>query len=203
MTSTSGAVNARPAPAAPVSVCGTGHTVAALYVSPDGTYQIRYGLAGPPYGQYEPAQAGHHPGGERTVTLSTDADEARMLVPAWQETARAIRWSCLPGLPPAVLGAYARALHAEAALRAFDYRIKCPAPFFYRQDYNRALITSALEALSHGDPAAIRHDPGGTWEVSETGTLTAIPAILPRRPGNASAAPEPRPRLRLVPDGEG
>jgi hypothetical protein len=202
MTSASAAVDARTAPATPVSACGTGHTVVALYVSPDGTYQVSYGLVGPPYGQYEPPQAGHHPGGGRAVTLSADADEARMLVPAWQETARAIR-SCLPGLPPAVLGAYARALHAEAALRAFDYRIKCPAPFFYRQDYNRVLITSAREALRHGDPAAIRQDPGGTWEVSATGILTAIPAILPRRPGSASAAPEPRPGLRLVPDGEG
>jgi hypothetical protein len=111
-----------------------------------------------------------------------------MLAPAWQETARAIR-PCLPGLLPAALAAYARALHAEAALRAFDYRIKCPAPFFYRQDYNRALVTSALEALSHGDPAAIRQDPGGTWEVSAAGILTAIPAVLPRKPDNASAAP--------------
>jgi hypothetical protein len=202
MISASGAVNARPAPAAPGSMCGTGHRVAALYVTPDGTYQIRYGLAGPPYGQYEPPQDGHHPGGGRTVTLSADADEARLLVPAWQETARAIR-PFLPGLPPAALGAYARALHAEAALRAFDYRIKCPAPFFYRQDYNRALITSALEALSHGDPAAIRHDPGGTWEVSAAGILTAIPAVLTCEPGNASAAPDPRPTLRLVPNGEG
>jgi hypothetical protein len=201
MTPASGAANARPAPAAPGSACGTGHTVAALYVSPDGTYQVRYGLAGPPYGQYEPPQAGHHPGGERTVPLSADADEARLLVPAWQETARAIR-PYLPGLPPAALGAYARALHAEATRRAFDYRIKCPAPFFYRHDYNRALITSALEALSHGDPAAIRHDPGGTWEVSATGILTAIPAVLPRKPGSASTAPEPRPWLRLVRDGQ-
>ena len=198
MTSVSGAVNARPAPAASGSACGMGHRVAALYVSPDGTYQVRYGLAGPPYGQYEP-QASHHLGGERTVTLSADADEARLLVPAWQETARAIR-PFLPGLPPAALGAYARALHAEAALRVFDYRIKCPAPFFYRQDYNQALITSALEALSHGDPAAIRQDHGGTWEVSATGILTAIPAVLPCKPG--SAATEPRPWLRLVRDGQ-
>lgn len=201
MTSASGAVNARPAPAALGSTCGTGHRVAALYVSPDGTYQVSYGLAGPPYGQYEPPQDGHHPGGGRTVTLSADADEARLLVPASQETARAIR-PFLPALPPAALAAYARALHAEAALRAFDYRIKCPAPFYYRDDYNRALITSALEALSHGDPAAIRQDPGGTWEVSATGILTVIPAVLPRKPGNASTAPEPRPGLRLVRDGQ-
>jgi hypothetical protein len=201
MTSASGAASARPAPAAPGSACGTGHRVAALYVSLDGTYQVRYGLAGPPYGQCKPPQDGHHPGGERTVTLSADADEARLLAPAWQETASAIRL-CLPSLPPAALGAYARALHAEAALRAFDYRINCPAPFYYRDDYNRALITSALEALSHGDPAAIRQDPDGTWEVSATGILTAIPAVLPRKPGNASTAPEPRPWLRLVRDGQ-
>lgn len=51
MTAASGAVNARPAPAAPDSACGTGHTVAALYVNPDdGTYQVRYGLTGPPTG---------------------------------------------------------------------------------------------------------------------------------------------------------
>lgn len=198
MALTSGAVNARPAPAAPVSACGTGHTIAALYVNPDdGTYQVRYGLTGPPYGQYEPPQAGHHPGGERVITLSADADEARMLAPTWQETARAIR-PYLPALPPAALEAYARALHAEATQRAWDFRIPWSAPFEHRHDYTRALITSAREALSHGDqPAAIHQDPNGTWQVSATGIITTIPAVLPRKQDNASV-PAPRPALRLV-----
>jgi hypothetical protein len=93
------------------------------------------------------------------TTLSADADEARLLVPTWQETARAIR-PFLPGLPPAGLEAYARALLAEATLRGRDFRLPCPAPFRYRQDYTRALVTIAREALSHGDqPAAVRQDP--------------------------------------------
>ena len=198
MTLTSGAVNARPAPAAPVSASGTGHTVAALYVNPDdGTYQVRYGLAGPPYGQYEPTQAGHHPGGERALTLSADADEARLLTPTWQETARAVR-PFLPGLPPAALEAYARALHAEATRRAWDFRIPWSAPFQHRHDYTRALITSATEALSHDDPpAAVHQDPGGTWEVSATGIIVTIPAVLPRKQDNASV-PARRPALHLV-----
>ncbi|HVT71274.1 MAG TPA: hypothetical protein VHF26_26245 [Trebonia sp.] len=197
----SGAVNARLASAAPVSACGTGHTVAALHVSPDGTYQVRYGLTGPTYGQYEP-QAGHHPGGERVMPLSADADEARMLAPTWQQTARAIR-PYLPGLPPAALEAYARALHAEARRHAFDYRLRgCSAPCLPRHDYYRALITSALEALSHGDPPApVRQAPGGAWEVSETDITISIPAVLPRKQGNPSTTPARRAALRLVQDG--
>jgi hypothetical protein len=54
-------VSGLPATAAREVTCGTGHRIAALYVSPDGTYEIRYGITGPPYGRYEP-QAGHHPG---------------------------------------------------------------------------------------------------------------------------------------------
>ena len=42
---------AQDTPAAATSqaaACGTGHTIAALYVNPDdGTYQVRYGLADP------------------------------------------------------------------------------------------------------------------------------------------------------------
>ncbi len=180
--------------------CGTCHRVAALYVSPDGTYEVRYGITGPPYGQYEP-QSGHHPGGERAIALSADADEARLLAPTWQETARAIR-PFLPGLPPAALQAYARALLAEATRRAFDYRLKCPAPFLYRQDYTQALITSAREALSHGDQAAaVCQGPGGTWEVSAIDIITSIPAVLLRKQDNGSTKPA-RPALRLVQDSQ-
>lgn len=129
MTLASGAESARPAPAAAASACGTGHTIAALYVNPDdGTYQVRYRLPGPPYGQqYEPP-TGHHPAGERVITLSADADDARLLDPTWQETARAVR-PFLPGLPAAGIEAYARALLTEARRHAFDYRLRgCCAP---------------------------------------------------------------------------
>lgn len=64
-------------------------------------------------------------------------------------------------LPPAALEAYARALLNEATQRAWNFKLKVPAPFQYRQDYTRALVTSAREALSHGDqPAAVHQDPG-------------------------------------------
>lgn len=137
------------------------------------------------------------------MALSADADEARLLAPTWQETARAIR-PFLPGLPPAGLEAYARALLAEATHRAWDFKLKVPAPFQYRQDYTRALITSAREALSHGDqPAAVHQDPGGTWQVSATGIITSIPAVLPRKQDNASTEPASRPALRLVKEAPG
>jgi hypothetical protein len=92
---------------------------------------------------------------------------------------------------------------AEARQRAWDWRLRCPAPFLYRQDYTRALVTSAREALSHGDQAAaVRQGPGGTWEVSDTGIITSIPAVLPRKQDNASAKPARRAALRLVQDGQ-
>lgn len=50
-----------------------------------------------------------------------------MLAPTWQETARAIR-PYLPGLPPAGLEAYARALLTEARRHAFDYRLRAALP---------------------------------------------------------------------------
>jgi hypothetical protein len=135
------------------------------------------------------------------MTLSADADEARLLAPTWQETARAIR-SYLPGLPPAALEAYARALHAEATHRAWDFRIPWTAPFQHHHDYTRALITSATEALSHGDPPApIRQDPSGTWQVSPAYIIVTIPAVLPLKPGNPGTK-DPRPALRLVQDGQ-
>jgi len=82
------------------------------------------------------------------------------------------------------------------------FKLKIPAPFQHRQDYSRALITSAREALRHGDrPAAVSQGPGGTWEVSQLGIITSIPAVLTREQDAASARPARRPALRLVQDG--
>ena len=123
--------------------------------------------------------------------------QARLHAPTWQEIAKAIR-PCLPGLPPPAVEAYARALLAEAG------EISCmtflPAPYTHRprEEFMRALLTGAYQALRRGEQvAAIRQAPGGTWEVTEV----RIPPACPREQDRPVAAPARRPPLRLVRDG--
>jgi hypothetical protein len=55
-----------------------------------------------------------------------------------------------------------------------------PVPFRFAEDFTRALITSACEALRHGDQvAAIHRSPDGTYEVSDI----RIPPIFPPQAG--------------------
>jgi hypothetical protein len=123
---------------------------------------------------------------------------ARLAAPTWQEVARAVR-SCLPGLPPPGREAYARALLAEAE------EISCmaflPAPYTHRprEEFQRALLAGACEALRRGEQvAAVREGLGGTWEAVEV----RLPPACPREQDRAGIAPARRPALRLVGDGQ-
>jgi hypothetical protein len=74
-----------------------------------------------------------------------------------------------------------------------------PAPYDRRprEEFQRALLTGACQALRRGEQvAALRQDPGGTWEAVDV----RIPPVCPREQ-DASAAPARRPALRLVGDG--
>jgi hypothetical protein len=123
--------------------------------------------------------------------------QARLNAPAWQEIAKAVR-PYLPCLPPPGREAYARALLAEAE------EISCmtflPAPYTHRprEEFQRALLTGACQALRRGEQvAAVRQVPGGTWEVTDV----RIPPVCPREQDRAATAPARRPALRLVGDG--
>jgi hypothetical protein len=121
--------------------------------------------------------------------------QARLNAPTWQEIAKAVR-PYLPGLPPPALEACARALLAEAgeiSRMAFP-----PAPYNHRprEEFQRALLTGAYQALRRGEQvAAVRQDPDGIWEVSDV----RIPPVYPREQDCAGTAR--RPALRLVGDG--
>jgi len=53
-----------------------------------------------------------------------------------------------------------------------------PVPFRFAEDFTRGLITSACEALRHGDQvAAINPPPDGTYQVSDV----RIPPVFPRK----------------------
>lgn len=155
-----------------------GDRVGALYVSPDGTFELGTVTAGPLYDV-----TGRQPGNQK-MTFAADRWEPRS-APTWQETSEAIR-PYLPGLPRPAREAYARALLADAEETAWSMTLSYPVPFRFAEDFTRALITSACEALRHGDPvAAIRQDPDGTYEVSDI----RIPPVFPRRqdsPGTRS-----------------
>ena len=122
--------------------------------------------------------------------------QARLHAPTWQEVARAIR-PCLPRLPRPAVEAYARALLAETgeiSQMAFP-----PAPYDRRprEEFQRALLTGACQALKRGEQvAAVRQGPGGTWEVSDV----RIPPVYPREPDCTGTAPARRPALRIVGD---
>lgn len=122
--------------------------------------------------------------------------QARLNAPTLQEIAKAVR-PYLPGLPPPGREAYARALLAEAE------EISCmtflPAPYTHwpREEFQRALLAGAYQALRRGEQvAAVRQGPGGTWEAVDV----RIPPVCPREPDRVGTAPARRPALRLVRD---
>lgn len=119
---------------------------------------------------------------------------ARLGAPAWQEVARAVR-PALPGLPAPAVEACARALLAETAeIAQMGFP---PAPYDRqpREEFQRALLAGACQALRQGEQvAAVRQGHDGTWEAVEV----RIPPLYPREP---STAPARRPALRLVADG--
>jgi hypothetical protein len=145
-----------------------GDRVGALYVNPDGTFEVSTVTTRPPYDT-----TGQQPG-NRKMTFAADRWEPRT-EPTWQETAEAIR-PYVPGLPPAAREAYARALLAQARERAWNMTLY-PVPFRFAEDFTRALITSASEALRHGDHvAAIHPGPDGAYEITDM----RIPPVFPR-----------------------
>lgn len=147
-----------------------GDRVGALYVNPDGTFEVSTVTTMPPYDT-----TGQQPG-NRKMTFAANRWEPRT-APTWQETAEAIR-PYLPGPPPAAREAYARALLTDAEDIAWSMTLSYPVPFRFAEDFTRALITSACEALRHGDQvAAIRQDHDGTYEVSGI----RIPPVFPRK----------------------
>ena len=135
------------------------------------------------------------------MTARAAARQARRSAPTWQEIAEAVR-PYLPGLPRPGREEYARALLAE--VEEIASMTFLPAPFRYREEFERALITGACEALKRGDQvAAIHANPNGTFEVSDI----RVPPIRPRKQGSAArpeatadTAPARRPALRLVKD---
>jgi hypothetical protein len=141
-----------------------------LYVNPDGTFEISIVTTRLPYDV-----TGRQPG-NRKMTFAADRWEPRF-APTWQETAEAVR-PYLPGLPRPAREAYARALLADAEDTAWRMTLSYPVPFGFAEDFTRALITSACEALRHGDQvAAIHPNPDGTYEVSDV----RIPPVFPRQ----------------------
>jgi hypothetical protein len=51
-------------------------------------------------------------------------------------------------------------------------------PFRFAEDFTRALVTSACEALRHGDHiAAIHHSLDGVYDVTDV----RIPPVFPRK----------------------
>ena len=163
-------MSALPAASAQGVTCPARDRVGALYVNPDGTFEVSTVTIGPPYDV-----TGRQPG-DRKMTFCADRWEPRS-APTWQETAEAIR-PCLPGLPRPAREAYARALLADAEDTAWNMTLSYPVPFRFAEDFTRALITSAREALRHGDRvAAVRRDHDGTYEVSDI----RIPPVFPRK----------------------
>jgi hypothetical protein len=64
-----------------------------------------------------------------------------------------------------------------------------PVPFRFAEDFTRALITSACEALRHGDQvAAVRQNHDGTYEVSDI----RIPPVFPLKQDSADTMPARR-----------
>ncbi len=122
---------------------------------------------------------------------------ARLRRSRWQEVARAAR-PALRGLPAPAVEACARALLAETAeIAQMGFP---PAPYDRRprEEFQRALIAGACQALKRGDQvAAVRQAPDGTWEVSDL----CIPPVYPSEPEPAGTATARRPALRLVADG--
>jgi hypothetical protein len=121
---------------------------------------------------------------------------ARLDAPTWQEIAKAVR-PAFPGLPRPAVEACARALLAEAT--EISWMSFPPEPYDRqpREEFQRALLARACQALRRGDQvAAVRQSHDGTWEVTEV----RIPPVCPREQ-NADAAPGRRPALRLVPAG--
>jgi hypothetical protein len=117
-------VSALPAAPAQGVTCPARDRVGALYVNPDGTFEVSTVSAGPPYDV-----TGRQPG-NRKMTFCADRWEP-CSAPTWQETAEAIR-PHLPSLPPAAREAYARALLADARERAWNMSLY-PVPFRFAQ----------------------------------------------------------------------
>lgn len=137
----------------------TGDRVGALYVNPDGTFEVSIVTTAPAY-----HVTGRQPG-NRKMTFAADRWEPRT-APTWQEAAEATR-PYLPALPPAAREAYARVLLSDAEEIAWSMTLSYPVPFRFAEDFTRALITSACEALRHGDQAAaVCPNPDGTYEVT-------------------------------------
>jgi hypothetical protein len=115
---------------------------------------------------------------------------ARLGAPTWQEVARAVR----PCLPRPAVEACARALLAEVV--EISWMSFPPAPYDRRprEEFQRALLTGACQALRRGEQvASVRQAHDGTWEVTEV----RIPPVCPREQ-DAGAVPARRPALRLV-----
>jgi hypothetical protein len=75
-----------------------------------------------------------------------------------------------------------------------------PAPYTRRprDEFQRALLTGAYQALRQGEQvAAVREGHGGTWEAVDV----RIPPVYPREPDRAGTVPARRPVLRLVGNG--
>lgn len=122
--------------------------------------------------------------------------QARLNAPTWQEIAMAVR-PYLRGLPPPGREAYARALLAEAEEVSSMTFLPAPHTHRPREEFQRALLTGAYEALKRGDHvAAIHRNPNGTYEVSDI----RIPPIFPKKQDSADTMPASRPALRLVKD---
>jgi hypothetical protein len=145
----------------------------------------------------QPARSGPRTHADEYALGHAACRQARLAAPTWQEIAKAIR-PCLPGLPRPAVEACARALLAEAG--EISYMTFPPAPYDRRprEEFQRALLTGACQALRRGEQvAAVRQDPGGTWEASDI----AIPPVYPREQDRVGTAPARRTALRLVADG--
>lgn len=122
--------------------------------------------------------------------------KARLNAPTWQEIATAERG-------PAVSSRPARArpgsVRAGTARRGRGDLLHDVAPHALhlqaREEFQRALLAGAVEALKRGGQvAAIHANPNGTFEVSDV----RIPPIFPKKQDNADTVPARRPALRLV-----
>lgn len=122
---------------------------------------------------------------------------ARLSAPGWQEVAKAIR-PALRGLPAPAVEACARALLAETAEIAQMGFPPAPYDARPREEFQRALLAGACQALRHGEQVVVvRQSHDGTWEADEV----RIPPVYPREPQHGGAASTRRPALRLVADG--
>ena len=144
-----------------------------------------------------PARSGPRAHGDGYTLGHAACRQARLHAPTWQEVARAVR-PALPGLSRPAVEACARALLAEAV--EVSWMAFPPVPYDRRprEEFQRALIAGACQALKRGERVAVvRQAPDGTWEVNGL----CIPPVYPSEPEPAGTATARHPALRLVADG--